>query len=102
MRAPTHRAPPLVRVTMDGVRLFAYLLEWVGQDGEKARVWWVEQYAGEPYQWRAVEADLPRDSVELLEGQAYAQVPQSAGGVREPEREEDTRTWRQQSRGDRS
>jgi len=102
MPAPTHRVPPRVRATVDGVRLYAYVLEWVGSD--MARIGWAEQYQvrpgiSEPYQWRWAVTDVPRGDVELLEGQSYAAVPRGAEGLRMPEREDDTRTWRQMKRG---
>ena len=97
MPASSHRAPPLVRVTVSGVRLYAYLLAWVGAGA--ARVGWVEQYHGAPYQWRWVEADVPRGDVETLEGQAYTAVPTGAGEVRAPGLADDDRTWREQKRG---
>ena len=102
MPSPTHRVPPMVRATVGGTTLYAYLLEWVGD--EMVRIGWAEQYqtrpgVGEPYQWRWAVTDVPRGDMELLEGQSYTAVPTGAEGAREPEREEDTRTWRQMKRG---
>jgi len=101
MPAPTHRPPPMVRVTVQGVRLHAYLLAWVG--AARARVGWCEQYqvvpgVAEPYQWRWVEQDLPRGDVETLDGQSALAVPR-AETAQEPEQDTDPRTWRQMKRG---
>ena len=102
MPAPTHRVPPVVRATVGGVVVYAYVLEWVGQD--RVRVGWCEQYqvrpgVAEPYQWRWCVDDVPREDVELLEGQSYVEVPRGAEGLRTPEKAVDDRTWRQMKRG---
>ncbi|MEU0236749.1 hypothetical protein ABZ234_03595 [Nocardiopsis sp. NPDC006198] len=101
MPAPTHRVPPLVRVTVGGTRLHAYLLAWV--EPGAARVGWCEQYQTLPgrvesHQWRWVVDDVPRGDVEQLPGQSYLAVPH-AERARHPEKPEDTRTWRQMKRG---
>ncbi|WP_433701760.1 hypothetical protein [Nocardiopsis sp. CA-288880] len=66
-------------MTVQGVRLHAYLLAWVG---DRARVGWCEQYQPlpghvEPHQWRWCVDDVPRGDVETLEGQSYLGVPQA-------------------------
>ncbi|GAA1455599.1 hypothetical protein [Nocardiopsis tropica] len=72
MPPPTHRTPPLVRATVGGEALHAYLLGWVGG---RARITWVEAYHDEPHQWRWVETTLPSGDVEQLPGQSYLAVP---------------------------
>jgi len=97
MPSPTHRVPPMVRATVNGVVVYAYVLEWVGQD--RMRVGWCEQYSEESYQWRWAVADLPRGDIEELPGQSYVAVPTGAEGAREVEAPIETRTWRKMKRG---